>query len=69
MGKTKQPIMTLEQERSMAFEGLLQWTQGVVTHSVRVTAARDQQNVDRRSRNPVIRHQAILKTYEICANM
>ena len=50
MGKTKQPIMTLEEERFMAFEGLLQWTQAVVTQSVRVTAARG--STKRRSSQP-----------------
>ena len=66
MGKTKQPIMTLEEERFMAFEGLLQWTQAVVTQSVRVTAARDKQNVDLRSRDPLIRQQAIRNFHSEC---
>jgi hypothetical protein len=66
MGKTTKPIMTLEQERFMGFEGLLQWTQAVVTQSARVSAARDQQNADLRSRNPVIRHQAILNFHSEC---
>jgi hypothetical protein len=59
-GKTKQLIMTLEQERFMAFEGLLQWTQAVITQSARVSAAGEQQRTDMHSRDPVTRHQAIL---------
>jgi hypothetical protein len=66
MGKTKQPIMSLEEERFMAFEGLLQWTQAVVTQSMRVTAVKDQQNVDLRSGDPVIRQQAMRNFHSEC---
>jgi hypothetical protein len=37
--KTKTPIMPPDQERFMAFEGLIQWTQAVVTQSARVSEA------------------------------
>jgi hypothetical protein len=37
--KTKTPIMTPDQERFMAFEGLVQWTLAVVTQSARVSEA------------------------------
>jgi hypothetical protein len=35
--RVKRPIMTLEQERFMAFEGLLQWTQAVARQFERLT--------------------------------
>jgi hypothetical protein len=35
--------MTMEQERFMAFEGLVQWTQAAITQSAKVSAARDRQ--------------------------
>jgi hypothetical protein len=38
---TKTPIMPPDQERFMAFEGLVQWTEAVVTQSARVSQARD----------------------------
>jgi hypothetical protein len=37
--KTKTPIITPDAERFMAFEGLVQWTQAVVTQSARVSEA------------------------------
>jgi hypothetical protein len=37
--KTKTPIMAPDDERFMAFEGLVQWTQAVVTQSARVSEA------------------------------
>jgi hypothetical protein len=37
--KTKTPIMPPDQGRFMAFEGLVQWTQAVVTQSARVSEA------------------------------
>jgi hypothetical protein len=39
MGKTKKAkaaIMSPDEERFMAFEGLVQWTQAVITESARV---------------------------------
>src|SRR5947208_2219248 len=39
--KAKTPIMTPDQERFMAVEGLTQWTQAVVTQSARISTARD----------------------------
>jgi hypothetical protein len=42
--KAKTPIMTPDAERFMAFEGLIQWTQAVVTQSAKVSAARDRQH-------------------------
>jgi hypothetical protein len=37
--KIKTPIMTVDEESFMAFEGLFQWTQAVVMQSARVSAA------------------------------
>ncbi len=37
--KAKTPIMTPDEERFMALEGLVQWTQAVVTQSARVSEA------------------------------
>ena len=39
--KTKIPIMTPGEERFVAFFGLVQWTQAVVTQSARASEARD----------------------------
>jgi hypothetical protein len=39
--KTKTPIMTPEEERFVAFFGLVQWTQAVVTQSARASEAMD----------------------------
>jgi len=50
----------------MAFEGLLQWTDAVVTLSTRVSASRDRLSVDLRSSNLVARHQAILNFHSEC---
>jgi hypothetical protein len=59
--KIKKPIMTLYEERFMAFEGVLQWTQAVITQSERVAAALSQQRVDLRSHDPVTRCWALLQ--------
>ena len=37
--KTKTPIMTPDEARFMALEGLVQWTQAVITQSARVSEA------------------------------
>src|SRR5215813_5680657 len=58
--KIKKPIMTPDEERFMASEGLLQWTQAVITKSERVAAALAQQRLDLISRDPMIRRKAIL---------
>lgn len=42
--KTPKPIMTPDEERFMAFRGLVQWTQAVITQSVRVSAAQERQS-------------------------
>ncbi|MGA8495275.1 MAG: hypothetical protein WB764_07330 [Xanthobacteraceae bacterium] len=64
--KIKKPIMSPDEERFMAFEGLLQWTQAVITQSERVAAALSQQRVDLHSRDPVTRHKAILNLHTQC---
>ena len=64
--KIKKPIMTPLMERFIAFEGLLQWTQAVITQSERVTAAISRQQVDLRCHDPVIRHKAILNMHSEC---
>lgn len=40
--KIKEPIMSAEEERFMAFEGLVQWTQAVIAQSKRVSEAKKQ---------------------------
>ena len=37
--KTKTPIMTPDEARFMALEGLVQWTQAIITQSARVSEA------------------------------
>jgi hypothetical protein len=39
--KIKTPIKTPDEERFMAFEGLVQWTQAVIAQGRRVSEARD----------------------------
>jgi hypothetical protein len=56
--KIKTPIMTPDQERFMAFEGLVQWTQAVVTQSARVSEARDRQSSLGLTSTPLQRRQA-----------
>lgn len=62
MSTSKKPIMTPDQERYMAFEGLLQWTQAVVTQSAKVSAAREQQN----TRDHAARRLAVLNFHSEC---
>jgi hypothetical protein len=73
--KTKTPIMLPDQERFMAFEGLLQWTQAVVTQSARVSRADARQSSScalspstpqRRLEATKQRHQAILAFHTEC---
>jgi hypothetical protein len=64
--KPKKPIMTANNERFMAFEGLLQWTYAVITQSERVAAALSQQRIDLPSPDPVTRHEAILNLHSEC---
>jgi hypothetical protein len=61
----KQPIMSTDQERFMAFEGLTQWTQAAVTQSARVSAARDQQTREVML-NSVMRRHAVLAFHSEC---
>ena len=66
--KTAKPIMTPDDERFMAFEGLVQWTQTVATQSARVAAARDHQfsvTVGMTS-TPAQRRQAALAFHSEC---
>ena len=60
------PIMTADEERFMAFEGLLQWTQAVITQAVRVSAARDRETSHDAKYNHVTRHRAILDFHSEC---
>jgi hypothetical protein len=60
------PIMTKDQERFMAFEGLIQWTQAAVTQSEKVSAARDRQLSDEVMRDPAKRRQAIHAFHSEC---
>ena len=64
--KAKVPIMTLDEERFMAFEGLVQWTQAVVTQSARVSAARDFLALLVRAGSPSQRRQAMHAFHSEC---
>jgi hypothetical protein len=66
MARTKKPIMTPEEEQFMAFQGLLQWTQAVITQSQRVSEAKERQSADIRSGNSTARQQAILNFHSQC---
>lgn len=64
--KPTKPIMSADQERFMAYEGLLQWTQAVITQCRRVMEARDRQGleVERADRNAF--HQVVLDFHSQC---
>jgi hypothetical protein len=65
--KTKKAIMTRGQERYMAFDGLIQWTQAVVTQSARVSEARDRQSAALSiTSEPMQRRQDILAFHTEC---
>jgi hypothetical protein len=64
--KSLKPIMTPDQERFMAFEGLTQWTQAVVTQSARVSAARERQSSFGATSTPAQRRQAIHAFHSEC---
>src|SRR5581483_12412739 len=64
--RTKMPIMTPDDERFMAFEGLVQWTQTIITQSARVSAARDRQSVVVANGTPLQRPLAILAFHSEC---
>jgi|SRR5665213_348328 len=60
------PIMTPDEEKFMAFEGLVQWTQAVVTQSTRVSAARERQAALDITSTPPQRRQAIHAFHAEC---
>jgi hypothetical protein len=62
--KIKIPIMPPDQERFMAFEGLVQWTQAVVMQSARVSAADKHQFAPGAA--PAQRRQAALASHSEC---
>ena len=64
--KTPKPIMTPGEERFMAFEGLVQWTQAVVAQSVRVSAARERQSELGTTSTPTQRRQAVHAFHSEC---
>ena len=59
----KKPIMTADQERFMAFEGLVQWTQAVVWQAQRVANAKTRFSSSEFIRDPKVRHAAILNSH------
>jgi CheY-like chemotaxis protein len=63
--KIKTPIMSQDEERFMAFEGLLQWTQSVITQGQKVSAARDTE-LSVLSSNNQEAHLAILDFHTQC---
>ena len=58
--------MTPDEERFMAFEGLVQWTQAVVTQSARVSAARERQSSLGMTSAPPQRRQATHAFHSEC---
>jgi hypothetical protein len=64
--KIKIPIMTPDEERFMAFEGLGQWTQAVVTQSARVSAAQGRRSSFGMTSSPAPRRQAIHAFHSEC---
>lgn len=58
--------MTRDDKRFMALQGLLQWTQGVVMQSVRLSAARNREASDDLRFNHLARHQAVLAFHSEC---
>ncbi len=60
------PIMTLDEERFMAFEGLVQWTHTVVVLSARVSVARERQFALGISGTPAQRRLAIHAFHSEC---
>jgi hypothetical protein len=57
--RVKQPIMSPEAERFMAFEGLVQWTQAVMMQARRISVAVNQIRSREVMINPLTRRQAI----------
>jgi hypothetical protein len=67
--KTLTPVMTPDQERFMAFEGLVQWTQAVITQSARISEARERQSASLRlgpTSTPQQRRQAMHAFHSEC---
>ena len=60
--KKKIPIMAPTEEKFMAFEGLLQWTLGVIVQSKRVATAKARLGSNEMS-DSVARHVAILESH------
>jgi hypothetical protein len=56
----KTPIMSADNERYMAFEGLVQWTQAVVAQSGRVRIATERLHAEGTIRNPALRREAMM---------
>lgn len=61
----RRPIMSADQERFLAFEGLVQWTQAAITQSSRVSRARDQQR-EGATQNSAARRQTVLAFHTEC---
>ena len=60
--RTKQPIMTREEERFMAFEGVLQWAQAVLRQAERLAPLYQRPF----AADPEQRHRAILEMHTEC---
>ncbi|MGA2795069.1 MAG: hypothetical protein ABSE69_16375 [Roseiarcus sp.] len=56
----KKPIMTADEERFMAFEGLVQWVQASITQAARVSAAYNHQTSNEVMWKPAATRQAVL---------
>jgi hypothetical protein len=67
---TKEPIMTPEEERFMTLEGLVQWTEAVITQAQRIAATIDQHRNMDLMRNPIqsatMRRRTIHATHREC---
>jgi hypothetical protein len=62
----KKPITSADDERFMAFEGLVQWTQAAVLQARRLSEARDRQVSKEVWDTPVLRRQAVLDFHTQC---
>jgi hypothetical protein len=59
MAKTRKPIMSPDDERFMAFEGLVQWTRCVITQAKRISLATNRLQSDMVVRDSAMRREAI----------
>lgn len=64
--RPKKPIMSADEERFMAFNGLVQWTQAAIMQSATVSAARARQLSVETMQDGKARHLAVLAFHSEC---